>query len=119
MEGDGKINHEKMQENLSSAIDVYSSRVSGAPCGSAQIELYRGVNSTEHQKENDLVKIFLRGDKAEKQALEEEHPALYAKIKSIWELKKRHENKNVPSKYVFSLLCCYQRDCIHSLCKNG
>ena len=119
LEGDGKINHEKMQENLSSAIEIYISRVSGAPCGSAQIELYRGANSTEHQKENDLVKIFLKGNKAEKQALEEEHPALYAKIKSIWELKKRHENKNVPSKYVYSLLCCYQRDCIHSLCKNG
>ena len=44
---------------------------------------------------------------------------MYAKIKRIWELKERHVNKNVPIKYVFSLMCCYQRNCIHPLCKKG
>ena len=65
-EGNGKINIAKLKKNLSSAIDVYISCVSGAPCGSTQIELYRGASSTRYQKENDFVKIFLKGNKTEK-----------------------------------------------------
>lgn len=119
LEGNGNVNSENLKENLSSAIDVYISRVSGAPCGSKQIELYCGARSTEYQKENNLVKIFLKGNKAEKEALEKQHVELYAKIKRIWELKKRYVNKNIPGKYAFSLLCCYKKDSIHPLCKNG
>lgn len=89
---DGNVNQKKLQENLSSAIDVYISRVSGAPCGSTHIQLHRRACSTEYHKENDLLKIFLKGKKKEKKALEEKEPEIYAKIKRIWELKERHVN---------------------------
>ena len=85
-----KINQEELQENLSSAIDVYISRVNGAPCGATDIQLYLGASSSEYQQENNLLKIFLKGNKKEKKALEKNHPEMCAKINSIWELKKRH-----------------------------
>ena len=78
-----KINQEKLQENLSSAIDVYISRVNGAPCGATEIQLYRGASSSEYQQENNLLKIFLKGNKKEKKSLEKNHPEMYAKINSI------------------------------------
>lgn len=116
---DGKVNQEKLKENLSSAIDVYISRVDGAPCGSTQIHVFRGADSTEYQNENKLVKVFLKGSKKAKEELKNKHPESFEKINSIWEMMQRHVFKDVPRKYIFYLTCCYKKHCIHPRCKMG
>ena len=37
----------------------------------------------------------------------------------IWKLRERHLQKDLQLKYVFYLLCCYQSDCVHPMCKKG
>lgn len=64
LKDDGKVNETKLKENLSSAIDVYLSRVDGAPCASTEIHLFCGTDSEAYQNENKLVKVFLKGSKA-------------------------------------------------------
>jgi len=115
----GKINQTKLCENLSSAIDVYISRVNNAPCAGTDIHLFRGAHHTTAQNTNDFLKIFLKGKAAEKEKMKEDHPEKYEEIQKVWDLRKRHIVKDLPSKYVFCLTCCYQKDCIHPACKEG
>lgn len=58
LDGGGKVNEKVLRENLSSAIDIYISRVGKAPCAGTEINLYRGSDSSSYLKENELVKIF-------------------------------------------------------------
>ena len=37
----------------------------------------------------------------------------------IWRLRERHLLKDLPLKYVFYFLCCYQSDRVYPLCKKG
>lgn len=115
----GKVNETKLKENLSSAIDVYLSRVDGAPCATTEIHLFRGAESEAYQNENKLVKVFLKGSKAAKQELQKNNPEMYMKISEILDLKRRHLCTGAPTKYVFYLYCCYEKDCIHPCCKQG
>ena len=115
----GMVNENVLRENLSSAIDVYLSRVDKAPCAGTQIHLYRGADSSSYQRENDLVVKYLKGTVAGKAKLEKVHPDEIEKIKKIWDLRKRHLKKNVPSKYIYCLNCCYKTGCIHPLCQAG
>jgi hypothetical protein len=115
----GKINEEVLRENLSSAIEVYLSRVDKAPCAGTEINLFRGADSTNYQNENGFVITYLKGTLAQKEKLKEDHPNEYSKVKRIWDLRKRHLKKNVPAKYIFCLTCCYQPNCIHPLCQQG
>ena len=45
----GKIDKDKLQANMESAMDVYISRVSGCPCGDTVINLFKGADSSEYQ----------------------------------------------------------------------
>ena len=116
---DSGVNQEMLERNLDSAIDVYISRVDGTPCASTEIKLFKGVNSSEYQEENDVLKVFLKGSKDAKLKLEKEKPVLYSKVKDTWELHQKHMRKNVPSKYVFMLQCCFEDGCVHPVCKEG
>lgn len=119
LKDDGKVDETKLKENLSSAIDVYMSRVDGAPCASTEIHLFRGADSAAYQNENKLVKVLLKGSKEAKQQLQKDHPEMYRKISEILDLKRRHMRPGVPTKYIFYLYCCYEKDCIHPRCKQG
>ncbi len=66
-----------------------------------------------------MVKIYLKGNKKEKENLETDHPEMYKKITKIIDLQRRHMVKDVPTKYVFYLRCCYQKECIHPCCEQG
>lgn len=37
----------------------------------------------------------------------------------IWKLRERHLLKDLPLKYVFYFLCCYESDRVYPLCKKG
>lgn len=115
----GKVNKEVLCENLSSAIDVYISRVDKAPCAGTEIHLFRGADSTNYQRENDLVITYLKGSVAAKERLKKDHPDEFNQIKRIWDLRESHLKKDVPLKYIFCLSCCYQPGCIHPLCQEG
>ena len=104
----GKVNEDVLRENLSSAIDVYLSRVDKAPCAGTAINLFRGADSIKYQRENDFVITFVKGTAAAKKKLENEHPSEFAKIKRIWDLRERHLKNNVPNKYIFLLVVTNQ-----------
>lgn len=115
----GKVNEEVLKKNLSSAIDVYISRVDKAPCASTEIHLVKGAESNAYQEENKLLKVFLKGKKEEKEELKRTFPDMYSKFEKIWRLRDMHMRKDLPVKYVFFLVCCYGKDCIHEVCKKG
>lgn len=119
LDGGGKVNEKVLRENLSSAIDIYISRVDKAPCAGTEINLYRGSDSSSYQKENELVKIFLKGSKASKEKLKTDHPDEFQRIKQIWDVRETHLRKDLPIKYILCLTCCYKESCIHPLCKEG
>ena len=112
------MNKEVLKRNLNSAIDLYISRVDGAPCASTQIHLIKGADNTTYQDENELLKVFLKGKKGEKKALERDHPEEYSKFQRMWQLRDNHLHKELPAKYVFYLTCCYEKTCIHKICKK-
>ncbi len=58
--GEAAVNKDVLRRNLESVIDLYISRVDGAPCVSTQINLIKGADSTSYQEENALLKIFLK-----------------------------------------------------------
>ena len=115
----GKVDEKLLSENLNSAIDVYISRVDKAPCAGTEIHLHRGADSADYQKQNELLKVFLKGSKAAKEKLKKDHPDDYAHFKQIWDVRESHLRKDLPLKYIFCLSCCYQEGCIHPKCKEG
>ena len=94
LDGSGGINKDILEKNLDSAMDVYISRVDGAPCASTSIHLYKGRKSDTFQKENDLFKVFLRGTKEAKKELMKIHPDLYAKFERVWGVRDMHLAKS-------------------------
>ena len=116
LDGSGGINKDILEKNLDSAMDVYISRVDGAPCASTSIHLYKGRKSDTFQKENDLFKVFLRGTKEAKKELMKTHPDLYTKFERVWGVRDMHLVKSYPLKYIFLLRCCYKNKCIHPRC---
>jgi hypothetical protein len=115
----GDVDKVKLEQNLSDAIDVYISRVSGAPCGNTQIELFRGEKCPRNQELRDNVRLFMNGNKKQKEKLKKDSPGDYELIQNVLNVRERHMQKNVPLRYVFQLLCCYKKDCFHPLCKQG
>jgi len=114
----GTVNEELQQQNLNLAIAAYISRVDGCPCGDTNIHLYRGADTSEHLQLRDKLLTFLKGSMAAKETLRQEHPQLYAEFQSVWDVR-RHLVQELPSSYVFLLLCCFKPECSHPLCKKG
>ena len=65
----GKLNNEKLTQNLEDAIGVYISRVQGASCADAKIQNYMGASSTEYQLLREKLLKYLQAGKAQKTAL--------------------------------------------------
>jgi len=99
----GKVNEQKLKENLSDAIDVYISRVNKCSCGDTVIHLYKGTDSSDNQDIRKMVKTFFSGTTDDVSQLKEQHPNEYKWIESICELQKRLMISGLPSKYVFHL----------------
>ncbi|CAB3982277.1 Hypothetical predicted protein [Paramuricea clavata] len=68
------------------------------------IHLIRGADNKAYQDENELLKVFLKGKKGEKEALERDHPEAYSKFQRIWQLRNNHLHKELPAKYVLYLV---------------
>ena len=115
----GKLSEEKVKENLSLAIDAYISRVDGCPCGSTTIKLYKGPDSTIRQRMRSKLTIFLKGSNKKKEELRSSDPELFKYFSEVWSIRNSHMVDGLPSQYVFYLLCCYDKECLHPLCKLG
>ena len=115
----GEIDQDKLRSNLEAAMNVYIERCNKAPCGNAEILLFKGADSTRLQvKRMDLI-IFLKGSNKKKTELKTQKPDLYAEFDKVWSLRNRHMVKNLPSQYVFYLLPCYESTCPHPVCQRG
>ena len=66
------FNEVQLRKNLDLAADVYISRVQGAPCGEANIHLFKGASDAEARKPLDrrtMLITFLSGKAEEKKEL--------------------------------------------------
>ena len=115
----GAINEEVLRKNLNLAISAYINRVNGCPCGDTSIHLYRGADTSEHLQVRNQLLTFLKGSKAAKDTLRQEHPQLFNEFQSVWDVRQHHLVHELPNQYIFLLLCCFRPDCAHPLCRKG
>ena len=115
---DGKINNDTLCKNLDLAIDTYISFVNKAPCGRTVIHLYKGADSTDHHMYRENLKIFLKGSKTKKEALQQKNPSLFEHFKKIWEVRSNHLVQGYPQQYIYYLLACFKPGCSHGLCQR-
>lgn len=54
-----------------------------------------------------------------KKELAKKNPEQYNYLKMIWDVRNRHIVPNLPEKYVFMLLPCFQKDCPRKVCAQG
>ena len=101
------------------ATEVYINWVNGCPCGEGTIKLYEGADSTTYQELQGKVIQFLKGTKQQKRNLQQQHPETYAYIESVWAVRNSHMTRDLPSQYLFQLVCCFNASCSHPLCKAG
>ena len=104
----GEVDTEKLKANLNKAVDVYISRVDGCPCG-----------STDEQSFRSQLLIFLKGSKKQKLQLQLDYPELFAHFQVVWKVRNDYLIHELPSQYIFYLVCCYKQNCIHPCCQGG
>ena len=100
------------------ATDVYINRVNGCPCGEGTIRLYE-ADSTELQELRDKLLQYLKGSKCQREALQRNDPQIYSYIEDVWAVRNNHMVKDLPTQYLFHLVCCYKPTCYHPFCKAG
>ena len=114
----GTVDKDKLRMNMELAMDVYISRVNHSPCGDTQIHLFKGADSTELQEQRQHLQVFLKGSQ-KKEELRREKPTLYSYFDKVWTVKNCHQVPDLPSQYLFLLICCYGANCPHPLCQIG
>jgi len=115
----GGIDNNKLERNLLAATDVYISRCDKAPFGSSHISLFKGFKNDMLLTRRPKLLTFLKGSKDATLELEKQDPQLFEYFNDVWNLRNRHMVKNLPSRYVFQLLPCYEAHCPHQVCKSG
>lgn len=116
------IDEIQLKKNLDLAADVYISRVQGAPCGEAKVQLYKGADGPEAKKllnRRQMLLKFLSGKSAEKESLKRNHPKMYNYFQQVWKVYLSHKLPNMCNKYFLVLSLCFQPGCPHSLCMAG
>ena len=77
LDSDGKLDMERLKQNLESATDVYINTVSGSPCFGTEILLVKGAVGEEsrmyHERRTNLL-TFLRGPKKKLEVLRRSNP---------------------------------------------
>ena len=59
--------------------------------------------------------IFLEVTESQKSA----EPEQYAYFQTVWDIRSCHMVPGLPSQYVYMLVCCYEPQCCHPVCKTG
>lgn len=116
------IDKTKLHQNLESAIDVYIDRVNGAPCEDASICLVKGAKdeiAQSLQERRTKLLTFLPGSQKDKETLKKTDSTLFQYFEEVWAIRNSHMVKDLPEKYIFMLIPCYQPTCFHPVCKKG
>ena len=80
----GKVNEQILCQNLDAVIDVYISRIDKTPCARTEINLIKGAKGEDAQKEHEILLVFLKGKKDEKNSTKLKNPVLYNEIERTW-----------------------------------
>lgn len=118
----GSIDHDKLEQNLESATDVYISKCNNAAFGESSIRLLKGSKNDlarNYKNRRPHLITFLSGTQKKKQELMKENETLFDYFTVIWQLRERHMVKGLPSRYIFQLLPCYEKECFHPVCQRG
>ena len=115
----GKVDQDRLRRNMDQATEIYISRCNRAPCGDAQIHLFKGADSGVKQELRSDVLVYLKGSRVEKDALKRDKPDRWKFIEDVWNMRTRHMTLGLPSQYVFLLKCCSTSNCSHPLCKQS
>ncbi len=113
----GKVDREKHVRNMDLAMYVYLSRVDQSPCGGSPIHLFKGADSSKLQEMRTHLLPFLREQK-QKERLKREHRDLHDYFQRVWKIREDHMVKDLPTNYLFFLVCCCKPSCAHPHCKN-
>ena len=114
----GKVDLDRLKQNMATATQIYIDRVNNAPCGSTVIKLFAGSDSSTHQALRGKVLTYLKGSKKQKQDLLCQDPDSFNFIKRVWDVCSKHQVKGLPMQYIFFLKCCHESDCIHPMCSS-
>jgi len=114
----GKVDSSKFKSNMQLSTEVYINRVNGCPCGEGTISLFEGAESAKLQELRSVLIKFLKGTKQQKATLKENNSSMYAYIENVWNVRNNHMVWNLPTQYVFQLLCCYKPTCPHPFCRS-
>ena len=115
----GKVDPEKFKHNMQLATDVYISRVNGCPCGEGTIRLFKGADSTELQELREKLLQYLKGSNRQQEVLRRKDPQIYSYLEEVWAVRNNHMVKDLPTQYLFHLVCCYKPTCSHPFCQAG
>lgn len=88
--GNGRVNKEKFDENMSAAIRQYITRVDGTPCMKTAIHLIKGPEKGKNVSRRKELLIFLKGSKKAKEELKKNNPSLYNYFKKVWDTRNYH-----------------------------
>ena len=114
----GKVDPDRLRQNMLVATQIYIDRVNNAPCGSTVIKLFCGADSSAHQALRSKVLTYLKGSKKKKSELLSQDPESFNFIKRVWDVCTKHQVNGLPVQYVFFLKCCHEVGCIHPLCST-
>ena len=115
----GNVDAEKLKSNMNLAIEAYISRVDGCPCGGTSIQLFRGPEASEQQAVRSKLLTFLKGSKKQRLKLSETEPRLFEHFQKVWQVRNDHMVHELPTQYIFFLICCYKTGCHHPCCVTG
>ena len=113
------VTKEILQKNLELATEVYINYVNKCPCGDTVIHLFRGADSSRKQHIREQLKIFLKGSKIKREQLKLAEPELYSLFNEVWSVRHNHMIGGLPGQYMFFLVCCFDKNCIHPRCKES
>lgn len=111
----GKIHRERFVSHMKQATEVY---INGSPCGEINIHLFKGADSSANQASCVHLMHYLKGTKAQKERLMQEHREVNDNIERIWTIRNDHMVQDLPTQYAFVLVCCYKPGCTHPVCSD-
>ena len=96
----GKVDAERLKQNMLTATQIYINRVNNAPCGSTVIKLFTGSDSSPQQDLRSKVMAFLKGSKKRRLELMNQDTDALDFIKRVWDVCTKHQVKEIPTQYI-------------------
>ena len=82
-----------------------------------RVELHNGCLSLGHA--STFIPSTLAGSCLDPESQKSAEPEQYAYFQTVWDIRSCHMVPGLPSQYVYMLVCCYEPQCCHPVCKTG